>query len=614
MGSSSFFHNVIIKFLKMNSADNRKSGQELKTINFVQKRLIIIPLVLIVVSNFLYSQWSTQTLPDNLAIIDKIKFIDKNNGWIYTVGDGKIYYTVNGGYSWSTASIIRYLSDFFFLDKNTGFAVDGYKVYKTTDGGKGWSTIYTCNWNMDPQGIYFTDQNTGYIFGSWVYKTINGGTTWDIIYQPSRRQYCAAFFGSNIVLGAGSTRTYDPTYVYISRDNGQNWTSSTIAAHGAIYSLNFVDSNNGFASNNYHIYKTIDGGNTWTELIKPANIGLINNSVFNSPQVGWVTTATSPGTQEIWKSIDAGMNWMRQYKKELTNANGLASVDSSHVWYGGQGQLWTNSKILIIKKPVIATVFWSSLTNYITWDYFNITNLKIDFSTNSGSSWQSIISSVPASSKNQAWLAPGILSQNCLLKFTIVGNNSQTFTSQKFTLGGINLSSPNGGESWKAGSDHQITWTSLEISDVKIEYTLNNGASWNTLTAATPAVTSYYNWKIPESPSGQCRIRISDAGNSEVFDQSTSVFTIVSTVGIDETSQKQKVIIHPNPASDIINIDGYEDECIQIEILSSDGKVMKHSTVSSTKNINVSDLREGIYLIIISDDDFTIKKKFVINR
>ena len=50
----------------------------------------------------------------------------------------------------------------------------------------------------------------------------------------------------------------------------------------------------------------------------------------------------------------------------------------------------------------------------------------------------------------------------------------------------IYVSSPNGGESWQAGSSHAITWLSNETSgNVKIEYSTNSGSSWTTIIAST---------------------------------------------------------------------------------------------------------------------------------
>jgi WD40 repeat protein len=72
----------------------------------------------------------------------------------------------------------------------------------------------------------------------------------------------------------------------------------------------------------------------------------------------------------------------------------------------------------------------------------------------------------------------------------------------------IKLISPNGGETFVAGSDTLITWDSIPKSDtVTLEYSSNNGITWNTNTTA--ATDLHYLWKnIPLPASNQCKIRV----------------------------------------------------------------------------------------------------------
>ena len=50
----------------------------------------------------------------------------------------------------------------------------------------------------------------------------------------------------------------------------------------------------------------------------------------------------------------------------------------------------------------------------------------------------------------------------------------------------LEVISPNGGESWTAGTSHDITWTSTgTIANVNIDYSTNSGGSWNPVAANT---------------------------------------------------------------------------------------------------------------------------------
>jgi hypothetical protein len=88
--------------------------------------------------------------------------------------------------------------------------------------------------------------------------------------------------------------------------------------------------------------------------------------------------------------------------------------------------------------------------------------------------------------------------------------------------------SPNGGETWVAGSSHNITWTSAStIANVKIEYSTNAGASYTTIIAST-ANDGSYPWTIPNTPSALCLVRVSDASNATVNDVSNAAFNLQS--------------------------------------------------------------------------------------
>ncbi len=99
----------------------------------------------------------------------------------------------------------------------------------------------------------------------------------------------------------------------------------------------------------------------------------------------------------------------------------------------------------------------------------------------------------------------------------------------------ITVTSPNGGENWQTGSDHDITWTSSgTIGNVQIEYSTNNGSSWTEEIASTPD-DGTHSWTIPDSPSDNCLVRITDTDGSS-SDTSDAVFTISYAPYITVTS------------------------------------------------------------------------------
>lgn len=90
----------------------------------------------------------------------------------------------------------------------------------------------------------------------------------------------------------------------------------------------------------------------------------------------------------------------------------------------------------------------------------------------------------------------------------------------------ITLTSPNGGENWERGSSQNINWSSTgTLNNVKIEYSTNNGSTWRTIIDSTPN-DGNYQWIVPNTPSTECLVRISDAVDSSIYDVSDAVFSI----------------------------------------------------------------------------------------
>ena len=103
----------------------------------------------------------------------------------------------------------------------------------------------------------------------------------------------------------------------------------------------------------------------------------------------------------------------------------------------------------------------------------------------------------------------------------------------------INISSPNGGENWTAGTTKTVTWTASgttsQISYYYGDYSLDGGASWfNSVFYASYSATAA-SWAIPSSAvTSQARIRIrvfNSSGTMIASKTSANNFTISSAVG-----------------------------------------------------------------------------------
>ena len=120
------------------------------------------------------------------------------------------------------------------------------------------------------------------------------------------------------------------------------------------------------------------------------------------------------------------------------------------------------------------------------------------------------------------------------------------------TTESITVLSPNGGEYWEEGTQHEIKWTCTNFSgQVKIEYSTDGNATHIDIETSTDNDGSY-TWNIPNTPSVNCVIIISDVTDGQPFDISNAVFTI----SVDQSSNlivKNSLDSGPGSLRDAIN-------------------------------------------------------------
>ncbi|MCP5103412.1 MAG: hypothetical protein GY950_08535, partial [bacterium] len=163
-------------------------------------------------------------------------------------------------------------------------------------------------------------------------------------------------------------------------------------------------------------------------------------------------------------------------------------------------------------------------------------NVEIAYSTNNGSTWK-IIESSWQNDGFYNWTVPSVSSDDCLVRVMEKDNDGgpsdvsdQVFSIVFINPGSITLRSPNGGESWEAGSTQPIKWNSTgDINYVSILFSVDNGKTWKTINQNTTN-DGIYNWLVPQKISDQCLVQVT-ANDSDLdpepSDASNAVFSIV---------------------------------------------------------------------------------------
>ncbi|MBI5857192.1 MAG: S8 family serine peptidase [Sphingobacteriales bacterium] len=91
----------------------------------------------------------------------------------------------------------------------------------------------------------------------------------------------------------------------------------------------------------------------------------------------------------------------------------------------------------------------------------------------------------------------------------------------------IEVTYPNGPESFNPGSQEVITWDNAGITGTQnIEYSLDNGATWTLISSAPPATTRL-TWTVPAANTSTAKVRVSSGA---VTDMSDAPFKILGTV------------------------------------------------------------------------------------
>jgi len=241
-------------------------------------------------------------------------------------------------------------------------------------------------------------------------------------------------------------------------------------------------------------------------------------------------------------SAQTGFGSQNDMRAHFGLGNALIVAQLRIEWPSGIVQTFTNVPVdriltvaesataqsLTITAPNGGETWLIGGTQNITWTSSNAgSNVQIEYSTDSGASWTVVVAST-ANDGSYPWTIPNTPSGTCLVRVTDTDGLPSDQSNVVFTISllpDVTVTAPNGGEDWAVGSVHNITWTSSGTSGtVKIDYSVDNGTNWSAVTASTTDNGSYA-WTVPNNPSTNCLVRITDTDGSPV-DQSESTFTI----------------------------------------------------------------------------------------
>ncbi len=232
------------------------------------------------------------------------QFSDAANGWaLVGLGAGMshesvaVFRTTNGGSSWNQV---------FTNDPNVPGSTD------------------TLPFVGDKNGIVALDQKRAVVTGSqpssdfiYFYISQDGGATWS---QPAftmpagyagamTNAFLPRFFGNNGILPVGLYADTPGTVFYLSADGGLTWTPSRPVALNGKYSITF-QTDLFVWDGGPSLFVSHDAGSTWSSITPNISIAdTLMTFQFVNATTGWAVTGDASNHYSLYKTVDGGKTW-----------------------------------------------------------------------------------------------------------------------------------------------------------------------------------------------------------------------------------------------------------------------------------------------------------------
>ncbi len=264
-----------------------------------------------------------------------------------------VYKSSDAGVNWvkksqSFASVYDRVKDAYFKNELDGIGVgsDGFSkafLVKTSDGGETW-TNEVLDYAFGLQTICGIG-NTIYVLGtsSQIIYSHDFGRTWQI--SPKKTNSSIINFSFVDGKGIAATRNGD---IYLNNDgSGKKWDYLANAGKNLSGAMVFTKNKNGFIlKENHHIVKSTDLGTSWKTVlspVKPYSRNLVGGIDFSDDKTGFAWFSQNDyGEYHVYKTSNEGNDWT-----ELTSFAGpgyisgnVAAFDSTTVVLLGP-DLWT---------------------------------------------------------------------------------------------------------------------------------------------------------------------------------------------------------------------------------------------------------------------------------
>lgn len=230
---------------------------------------------------------------------------------------GSVLITISSFAQWidRAAPTFSSVSHIQMIDNSTIFFTGEAGVFKSTDAGLTWTSFTPYNfpgsnlqqyylYSFIGRGMHFLNGTTGFIYGESsfgyqsIFKTSDGGASFILVYYKLGGYVTSMQFITSMIGYA----TTSEGKVAKTIDGGQTWSELTIANTSRLNALHFTDATHGVAVGKNVILTTADGGANWTTITTTKDLKHVthadNQNLFASGDL-----------LELVKSNDGGATW-----------------------------------------------------------------------------------------------------------------------------------------------------------------------------------------------------------------------------------------------------------------------------------------------------------------
>lgn len=398
-------------------------------------------------------------------------------------------------------------------------------------------------------------------FGVDELSIANATTAWAFAYDGS---------------GAG---TY-PKQITRTTNGGTTWTASTVAGPGSnalISDIHAIDGNTAWiitapyaaGANANRIWKTTDGGATWTQQTSGFGASSFGNQIyFWDANNGWACGDPVAGKFEMYKTSNGGTTW--------TAVAGAATPLGEEYSYVGV-------------KAVVGDNVWIG------------TDIgRILHSTDRGSTWTGYFT--PATDFG------GVTTEGSFAHMAFKDANNGLLIAVDGNTNAALYSTTDGGATWSDPMEPTGAWFYGDIAYVPgTENTYVTTGINSALTGSSYSTDGGLNWtvidQIPGVDGGQ-RGKVSfyspTVGWAGFFSDgpggSTGILKFVGdlSLAVKDNAVKSELKVYPNPAVEVVSVTSNKN-IISVTVFDLSGKIVK--IYKDSKNINVSNLAKGNYIL-----------------